>query len=107
MSIQSISVTPKIEWDDGVVFIFSWNNRQFLSGFAHLQVALALAVGTQTQINAILQQLSQTQVQTSTDPQSWLETALLNKSVFSAFKLVIWHHLGFTFAPTIHHAIQT
>ena len=33
--------------------------------------------------------------------------ALLNKSVFSAFKLVIWHHLRFTFTPTIDHAIQT
>ena len=36
-----------------------------------------------------------------------IQAALLNKSVFSAFKLVIWHHLRFTFTPTIHHAIQT
>ena len=73
MSLQTQSVVPAIEWDDSVVFIFSWNNRQFFSGFVHMQIALSTAQGSQTQINSILQQIQQSQVQVSTDPQSWLE----------------------------------
>ena len=71
---QILSAVPQIEWDDSVVFVFSWNNQQFYAGFVHLQVAVASAVGTTTQVSAILQQLQQTQVQFSSDPQSWLET---------------------------------
>lgn len=75
MAIQNLSVVPTIEWDDSVVFVFSWNNRQFFAGFVHLQIAVANAVGTTTQITNILQQLAQTQLQASSDPQSWLDTA--------------------------------
>jgi hypothetical protein len=71
---QTVSAVPQIEWDDGVVFVFSWNSQQFFAGFVHLQIAVANAVGTTTQVSAILQQLQQTQVQFSSDPQSWLET---------------------------------
>ena len=74
MAIQSPSVVPSIEWDDSVVFVFSWNNQQFFAGFVHLQIAVASAVGTTTQITNILQQLAQTQIQASSDPQSWLDT---------------------------------
>lgn len=74
MAVQTQIVVPSVEWDDSVVFVFSWNNRQFFAGFAHLQIALANAVGTTTQITSILQQLVQTQVQASSDPQSWLDT---------------------------------
>ncbi|SIO63185.1 hypothetical protein SAMN05443247_09622 [Bradyrhizobium erythrophlei] len=74
MTVQNQSAVPTVEWDDGVVFVFSWNNRQFFAGFVHLQIALANAVGTTTQITAILQQLAQTQLQSSSDPQSWLDT---------------------------------
>src|SRR5260370_18516735 len=71
---QTVSAVPQIEWDDGVVFVFSWNSQQFFAGFVHLQIAVANAVGTTTQVSAILQQLQQTQVQFSSYPQSWLET---------------------------------
>jgi hypothetical protein len=74
MTTQTQSVVPSIEWDDSVVFVFSWNNQQFFAGFVHLQIALASAVGTTTQITNILQQLAQTQLQASSDPQSWLDT---------------------------------
>jgi hypothetical protein len=71
---QTVLAAPQIEWDDSVVFVFSWNNQQFYAGFVHLQIAVANAVGTTTQVSSILQQLQQTQVQFSSDPQSWLET---------------------------------
>jgi hypothetical protein len=74
MTVQNQSAVPTVEWDDGVVFVFSWNNRQFFAGFVHLQIAVANAVGTTTQITAILQQLAQIQLQSSSDPQSWLDT---------------------------------
>jgi hypothetical protein len=76
MTIQTQMVVPKIEWDDSVVFVFafSWSNRSFFAGFVHLQIAVANATGTTTQLNSIVQQLAQSQIQASSDPQSWLET---------------------------------
>jgi hypothetical protein len=86
---QTASAIPQIEWDDSVVFVFSWNNQQFYAGFVHLQIAVANAVGTTTQVSAILQQVQQTQVQFSSDPQSWLETvknaARNNKNISITF----------------------
>lgn len=76
MAIQNPSIVPTIEWDDSVVFLFSWNNQdqQFFAGFVHLQIAPANAVGMTTQITNILLQPTLAQVQASSDPQSWLDT---------------------------------
>ena len=74
MSTQTLNVVPNIEWDDGVMFVFSWNQGQTLAGFTHIQISLANAVGSQTQVSALVQQISQSQVQFASDPQSWLDT---------------------------------
>jgi hypothetical protein len=74
VSTQTLNVVPNIEWDDGVMFVFSWNQGQTLAGFTHIQISLANAVGSQTQVSALVQQISQSQVQFASDPQSWLDT---------------------------------
>jgi hypothetical protein len=81
MSVQTVSVTPNIEWDDSVVFVFSFNvptgdagSTQFFAGFVHIQLQVASAVGTSVQVKAIEQQTSQQQIQFASDPQSWLDT---------------------------------
>ena len=74
MSSQTVSAVPTIEWDDGVVFIFSFGDPTLYAGVVHVQVAQATASGTQTQVSAILQTLNQTQIQVASDPQSWLDT---------------------------------
>jgi hypothetical protein len=73
MSVKNVQVVPAIAWDDGFVFVFSWNNAQFFGGFVHLQISLASAVGIATQLGNITTQV-QNQVQVAGDPQSWLET---------------------------------
>jgi predicted amidophosphoribosyltransferase len=74
MAVQTQSVVPAVEWDDSIVVVFSWNNRQFFAGFVHLQIATATATGTTTQLNNITQQVVQNQIQASSDPQNWLDT---------------------------------
>jgi hypothetical protein len=66
-----------IEWDDGAMFIFSFtdaNGSKQFCGFPHQALGLANLQGTQTQINAITQQIVQSQVQVTTDPATWIET---------------------------------
>ena len=77
MSIQTVTqVGVTIEWDDSVVFVFSFQgpSGQVFCGFPHQQVALANQTGTQTQVSAILQTLQQMQLQVTTDPGTWIET---------------------------------
>jgi hypothetical protein len=81
MSVQTVSVTPTIEWDDSVVFVFSFNvptgdggSTQFFAGFVHTQLQVATAVGSSVQVTAIVSQTNQQQIQFATDPQSWLDT---------------------------------
>jgi hypothetical protein len=90
MTVQSPLAVPAIEWDDGVVFVFSWNDRQFFGGFVHLQISAANAVGSATQISSIVQQVVQNQIQAASDPQSWLDTvknaARNNKQITITFE---------------------
>jgi hypothetical protein len=81
VSVQTVSATPNIEWDDSVVFVFSFNaptgdggSQQFFCGFVHMQLQLAVAVGSSVQVTAIVQQTNQQQIQFASDPQSWLDT---------------------------------
>jgi len=88
MTIQTASqVAPALVWDDGVVFIFSFtfNGTQYYGGFPHMQVALANATGTQTQVSNILQSIKQTQLQFQTDPGCWIDTLKNNKAVDIVF----------------------
>jgi len=78
MSVQTASNVPlKIEWDDSVVIVFSFDSpsggRAFC-GFLHQILAVQLVQGTQTQINAALAAVQQTGIQLSLDPQTWVET---------------------------------
>jgi hypothetical protein len=90
MTIQTaLNTVPAIEWDDTVVFVFSWNNQQFFSGFVHLQISLASAIGIATQIGNITTQV-QNQAQVAGDPQSWIDTvknaARNNKGIAITFE---------------------
>jgi hypothetical protein len=78
MTVQTVlNVTPIVEWDDSAVFVFSFTdnngNKQF-AGFPHIPVAVAIAQGSQTQVTALTQAVSQQQLQISVDPQTWIET---------------------------------
>ena len=86
MTTQTISAQPTIEWDDGVVFVFSFTdqngNKQF-SGFVHMQIQLAAAQGSNTQVSQLVTAVNQQQIQFSSDPGCWVETlktAFRNKS---------------------------
>jgi hypothetical protein len=77
MTTQTISAQPTIEWDDGVVFVFSFNdssNTQQFAGFVHIQVQVASAVGSNTQVSQVVTVVNQQQIQFSTDPECWVET---------------------------------
>jgi len=81
MSVQSVPVTPTIEWDDSVVFVFSFtgiqgvnNDVKLFAGFVHVQVQIAVAVGSTTQVTPVLQVAQQQGIQFASDPQSWLDT---------------------------------
>ena len=93
MAIQTTSAVPQIQWDDGGVFIFAFQGNsgaQFSAGFVHLQIQLAVAVGSAVQVTAILQQINQQQIQFASDPQSWVETIksdqLSNNAITIAFE---------------------
>ena len=77
MTTQNISAQPAIEWDDGVVFVFSFTdqngNKQF-SGFVHIQVQLAQAVGSNTQVSQLVTNVQQQQIQFGSDPECWIDT---------------------------------
>lgn len=77
MSAQTVTVTPTIEWDDSVVFVFSFtgaNGNKTFAGFVHQQIQLSSVTGSQTQVTAILQIIQQQGIQVSTDPQTWIES---------------------------------
>jgi hypothetical protein len=73
---NSYTGSVRIDWDDSVVMIFSFQDRgtTYHAGFVHLGVALQNTVGSQTQINAITQTIKQNAIQLSADPQTWVET---------------------------------
>jgi hypothetical protein len=76
MSAQSYTGSVTIEWDDSVVIVFSFpaGSTKYYGAFSHLGVALQNTAGSQTQVNAILQTLTQSSLQVSADPQTWVET---------------------------------
>jgi hypothetical protein len=76
MAIKTANVVPKIQWDDSVVFVFSFvdGGTTFFAGFVHQQLSQATVAGSQIQINSILAQILQSQLQVASDPQSWLDT---------------------------------
>ena len=57
-----------------IVFSFQDGGSTYYGGFTHVGVALQNTVGSQTQINSITQTISQSAVQISADPQTWVET---------------------------------
>lgn len=72
-----MNVTPTIEWDDSVVFVFSFsdaNGNKAFAGFVHQQIQLSIVTGSQVQVTAILQVVQQQGIQVSTDAQTWIET---------------------------------
>jgi hypothetical protein len=76
MAFKPVTAVPRIEWDDSVVFVFSFvdGGTRFFAGFVHQQLSQATVVGSQTQVSSILAQIVQTQLQVASDPQSWLDT---------------------------------
>ena|SRR5262249_29091218 len=77
MSIQAVTVPLKIEWDDSVVLVFSFDGPagRVFCGFVHQVLALQFVTGSQTQVTPALQVVQQQGIQVSLDPQTWVETA--------------------------------
>jgi hypothetical protein len=77
MTVQTVNnVNPTIEWDDSIVFVFSFNdanNNRVFCGIYHQVTALQLTTGQQAQITPLLQAISQNSFQGSSDPQTWIE----------------------------------
>jgi hypothetical protein len=71
---SQVSVT--IEWDDGVMIVFSFQNAgsTVYCGFPHIVPAWQNQSGTQTQVSAKVQSVTQSAVQVSGDPATWVET---------------------------------
>jgi hypothetical protein len=81
MSVQNVSATPHIEWDDSVVFVFSFNaptgdggTQQFFCGFVHAQIQVGAAIGSSQQVSQLVLVANQQQIQFASDPQSWIDT---------------------------------
>ena len=77
MSVQTVSHVPlKIEWDDSVVLVFSFDgpSGRMFCGFLHQIFAVQLVQGTQTQVTHALATVQQQGIQISLDPQTWVET---------------------------------
>ena len=77
MTVQTVSANPTIEWDDGLVFVFSFNdasNNRIFCGIIHVVLAVQLTAGQQAQITPLLQAISQGSFQGSSDPQTWIES---------------------------------
>lgn len=72
---SGISVT--IEWDDSVMLVFSFTpsggSKQYC-GFPHIIPAWQSQSGTQTEVSARVQSISQAAFQISGDPATWVET---------------------------------
>jgi hypothetical protein len=77
LTTQTISAHPTIEWDDSVVLVFSFTDsgghKQF-ADFVHIQIQLASAAGSNTQVSQAITVVNQQQIQFSTDPECWVET---------------------------------
>jgi hypothetical protein len=71
---SQVSVT--IEWDDGVMLVFSFPGASgtLYAGFPHVVPAWQNQTGTQTQLSATVQSIVQSAVQISGDPATWVET---------------------------------
>jgi hypothetical protein len=72
MTVQVVVVNPTIEWDDGLVFVFSFsgaNNTTIFCGIIHVVLAVQLTTGQQAQVTPLLQAISQNSFQGSSDPQ--------------------------------------
>jgi hypothetical protein len=54
MTVQTVATSLKIEWDDSVVLVFSFDgpNGRVFCGFVHQILALQFVSGSQTQISA-------------------------------------------------------
>lgn len=77
MSQQTASqVALTIEWDDGVVIVFSFPGASgtLYCGFPHVIPAWQSQTGTQTQVSAKVQNISQQAMQISGDPATWVDT---------------------------------
>jgi hypothetical protein len=77
MTVQSVAASLTIEWDDSAVLVFSFvdqSGNKWYCGFPHVIPAVQQQVGSQTQVNTILQVLQQTALQVTADPQTWVET---------------------------------
>jgi hypothetical protein len=76
MALKTAHSPFTVEWDDGAMFIFSFDDAgtKLFCGFPHQVVSVASLSGTQTQVSAILQQINQAQVQVTADPATWIET---------------------------------
>ena len=72
MSTTKATGQLKVEWDDSVVLVFSFQDAGAtrFCGFVH--TGLASQYGTQTQVTKILQTVQS--VQYSADPGTWVET---------------------------------
>lgn len=78
MSQQTASqVAVTIEWDDGVMLVFSFQGASgstIYCGFPHVVPAWQNLSGTQTEVSAKVQSITQAAVQISGDPATWVET---------------------------------
>lgn len=80
MAVHDVLQVPTIEWDDGLVYIFSltFGGQKLFAGFIHMQAAVAAQVqkATNTQINDKVQEsiALAVQVQLATDPGCWIDT---------------------------------
>lgn len=77
MSVQSVLASVVIEWDDGAVIIFSFTGAagsKVFCGFPHIVPAWQNQTGTQTQVTATVQSITQSAIQISADPATWVET---------------------------------
>lgn len=76
MSVQTVQTSVNIEWDDGVVMVFSFaaSGGKMFCGFVHQVLAVQVTSGSQTQVSAVLSTVQQQAVQVSVDPQTWVET---------------------------------
>jgi hypothetical protein len=74
MSVQTATATKvAVEWDDSVMFVFSFydsGNTQYFAGFQ--RTGVQVQSGTSTQVSKIQQNVAAVQV--SNDPQTWIET---------------------------------
>ncbi len=76
MSAQTATGQLTIEWDDGIVIVFSFAGPSgtLYCGFVHAIQAVQLVTGSQTQTTPTVQQINQMGTQITLDPQTWVET---------------------------------